>query len=55
MLPKVRYPPKLGPIPVRKLKEIEEYFNMPKSLAANDRLKKLRDAYLSKPIRLYKN
>ena len=54
-LPKIRYPGKNSPQPIRKLREIEEYLSMPKSLPASDRLKKLRDAYLSKPIKLFIN
>lgn len=51
-IPKVRYVGKQSPQPIRKLKDIEEYFSMPRSLPPSDRLKKLRDAYLSKPIKL---
>ena len=54
-LPKIRYLGKQSPQPIRKLRDIEEYFSMPKSLPANDRLKKLRDAYLAKPIKLFIN
>ncbi|OMJ82619.1 hypothetical protein SteCoe_16670 [Stentor coeruleus] len=51
-IPKVRYAGKQSPQPIRKLKDIEEYFSIPRSLPPSDRLKKLRDAYLSKPIKL---
>ena len=54
-LPKIKYPGKQSPQPIRKLRDIEEYFSMPKSLPANDRLKKLRNAYLAKPIKLFIN
>lgn len=50
-LPKVKYPSYQSPQPIRKLKDIEEYYNLPKNLPANDRLKKLRDAYLSRPLK----
>ena len=54
-LPKIRYPGKQSPQPIRKLRDIEEYFSMPKSLPASDRLRKLRDAYLAKPSKLLIN
>jgi len=51
-LPRIKYYRKPSPMPIRKLREIEKYLNMPKSLPANDRLKKLREAYLGKPSKL---
>ncbi|OMJ71548.1 hypothetical protein SteCoe_30221 [Stentor coeruleus] len=51
-LPKIKYPNKQSPQAIRKIRDIEEYYSMPKSLPPTDRLKKLRDAYLAKPIKL---
>ena len=51
-LPKVRYAGKQSPQPMRKIRDIEEYFSLPKSLPAADRLRKLRDAYLARPALL---
>jgi NIMA (never in mitosis gene a)-related kinase len=49
-LPKLRYAGKQSPQPIRKIRDIEEYFSLPKSLPAADRLKRLRDAYLARPV-----
>ena len=48
-LPKLRYAGKQSPQPIRKIRDIEEYFSLPKSLPAADRLKRLREAYLVRP------
>jgi NIMA (never in mitosis gene a)-related kinase 1/4/5 len=51
-LPGLKHPGKASPQPIRKIRELEEYFSMPKSLPASDRLRKLREAYISRPIKL---
>ena len=52
-LPKIKQQNKLSPLPSSKIKGLEEYLNMPKPLQPTERLKKLREAYLARPVRLY--
>lgn len=54
LLPRGKYAAQ-SPLPLRKLKELEEHLSLPKSLPAYDRLKQLRNAYLGHPYKLYIN
>ena len=52
-LPKIKYYSYKSPVIVRKMKEIDELLEMPRSLPDNDRLKRLRNAYLGKSFKIF--
>ena len=52
-LPKIKCIGKQSPLPIRKVRDEKDGMHLPKSLSPNDRLKKLRDAYLAKSFKLY--
>lgn len=51
-LPKIKYQSYKSPVVIRKIKEIDDLIEMPRSLPDNDRLKKLRNAYLGKSFKI---
>lgn len=53
-LPKISYPAKLSPLPIRKIRE-NCSSHPAKSLPPNDRIQQLKDAYLGKSFKLYLN
>lgn len=50
-LPKIKN--NKSPVPSNKIKGLEEYLNMHRGLPPSERLKKLREAYLARPVRLF--